>query len=36
VYDEAKFGVLREEICRDNVDGVWKERRASDVAVREE
>jgi hypothetical protein len=32
----AKLGVLSDDTCKDNVDGVWKERRASDVAVRDE
>jgi hypothetical protein len=36
VYEVANWGVLREETRNDNEDGVGKESRASDVAVREE
>jgi hypothetical protein len=36
VYAVAKCGVLREETCKDRVEGVANERRASEVAVRAE
>lgn len=36
VYAVAKWGVLRDDTCRERVDGVANESRASEVAVRAE
>ena len=36
VYAVANWGVLRDDTRNDKDDGVWKESKASEVAVREE